>query len=331
MRTRLPRSQKKQRAVVFAGAGFSKAFGLPLTGELWKLGLEKNPEADKTGLLWDGVTKCKPFIDSVARDDGDVERLLNEWEAFVEENERRRPMPNSLDSGRGYRDHYVTNLTMHLEELTQRVRSQAVARNLALQILNATKQMELSFVTTNYDRIIEHLLDMSGIPFNYTSLSSNEISIRKLHGSVNWMRFSRQARRLEDGWSPAEIGIIEDERIFDFQLEPIAWVGSAVPPAIIPPVQNKRYRGIYVRQFEDAEALIQNADRILFVGYSFPAADRQLAEFIQKSVVNSRCSQYYFVSPDGAALMRAQSILKGRHLSVIQKPFSPEHFEAFTA
>ncbi len=228
-----------ERAVVFAGAGFSKAFDLPLTSELWKLGQVKNSEAEKTGLLWDDLTGCDPFVQSVARGDGDVERLLNEWEDHVERLESRRPMPNSLESGRAYRDHYVTNLTMHLEECSKGLRARSEAQSLAMWMSGAAKDFELSFVTTNYDRVIETLLDMVGLKYGYVTGGTKGVPIRKLHGSVNWMRFSKPARRIMDGWMADQIGEADDNKIFDFRLEPIAWIASAIPPGHHPAYQEQ--------------------------------------------------------------------------------------------
>jgi len=319
----------KERLVVFSGAGFSKALGLPLTSELWELGLVCTEEALKYGFEPDEIKKCAPFKESVRRGDKDVETLLNDWERHIEKNELHEETDSALASGRSYRDQYVTNLAMHLENLTLKGKAHPMAIQFARWIKSTVDRYDLSFITTNYDRCVEYILNSTGLTFAYMGKDAH-VSIRKLHGSVNWMKFNGQVVR-EDRWKPVKIGELDGTGIFDFQLHDPAWFAAQLPPAIIPPTLNKRYEGVFQSQFEDAGKLIRNADRVMFVGYSFPPADKKLGEFLQGAIADSSCKNFFCVNDNPDAQKRAAEITTNRQLTQICQRWTTDHFLRFSS
>lgn len=117
----------------------------------------------------------------------------------------------------------------------------------------------LNIITTNYDRVIEHVLAYSGIDytdgfsgknlsiFNENSFpSEDKINIIKVHGSLNWF--------LLDG----EVRYLAKNEIYE--------------PQIICPGKNKfqeAYSSPYRELIQKSDTYINNANSFLVVGFGF--------------------------------------------------------------
>ena len=131
----------------------------------------------------------------------------------------------------------------------------------------------VNVVTTNYDRVLEHVLGFYDIPFtdgfgshefnqfnNNLFLTSNMINIIKVHGSLNWFRIDGSVRNLLTDYENTE-------------------------PVIISPGKNKfreAYNSPYRDLIQKSDNLIINASSLFVVGFGFN--DEHLTPKIKEKV-----------------------------------------------
>ena len=140
----------------------------------------------------------------------------------------------------------------------------------------------LAYITFNYDCYLEHALNPN---FKYVTTNDNpeeiilllhgEIPIIKLHGSLSWQE-SRNPHRIIYNAPP-----FEKSR----QIEPAYYNdGQWLQPAIIPPTVFKQeinddartgdiLTQAILQQWRAAIRLLLEADKVIIIGYSFPASD----------------------------------------------------------
>lgn len=131
----------------------------------------------------------------------------------------------------------------------------------------------LNIVTTNYDRVLEHLLSYQGVnftdgfdgktlsTFNKTNFKDEKIvNLVKVHGSLNWFNVNDEVRYLS-GETANKI------------------------PQIVVPSKNKfeeTYKVPYRELIQKADALINNALSFLVVGFGFN--DKHLTPRIEANI-----------------------------------------------
>ena len=147
------------------------------------------------------------------------------------------------------------------------------------KILRAKNCRLLGYITFNYDCYLENAIKTD---FLYVTVNNDNreapkghVPIIKLHGSLNW----------EQNSSYTDVIFHSPFYEKDKQVKPnYSSDNDYIQPAIIPPTIFKQEinddsrlieplsRAI-LRQWRNAIAILQEADKILFVGYSFPDAD----------------------------------------------------------
>lgn len=148
----------------------------------------------------------------------------------------------------------------------------------------------ISYITFNYDCYLENSLTSLKRKFKYIhsnfntesidTLISGGIPIIKLHGSLNWEHSSNNSIIQHD----------ESHR----QIKPDYNASDWTQPAIIPPTIFKQeinddsraadhLTRVILQQWKAAITILINADRIIFVGYSFPPADYHSKRIFQIS------------------------------------------------
>ncbi|MDI6886696.1 MAG: SIR2 family protein [archaeon] len=151
----------------------------------------------------------------------------------------------------------------------------------------------IGYITFNFDCYLEHSLNNRQFKFKYINANSNTKSIKslldggvpiiKLHGSLSW----------EEKCDKPHYEIIQ--HAFSLQVKPEYQSDSTwFQPAIIPPTifkqeinDDSRRRDpltqIILQQWRAAITILQEADIIIFVGYSFPASDFHAKRIFQIS------------------------------------------------
>jgi len=139
-----------------------------------------------------------------------------------------------------------------------------------------------TFISLNYDTILEKELIRAKVPWHYLHVQTNErrdensVRILKPHGSFNWL--------FEGNEPPVSIST-------DYSLEPVAHHSCGVnrfkQAMIIPPTQLKPEVNIKEAQRPETTDLFSNiwqsmadalveASRVFIIGYSFPSTDHHL-------------------------------------------------------
>jgi hypothetical protein len=128
-----------------------------------------------------------------------------------------------------------------------------------------------TFITFNYDTILEDALDRLDVPYDYCfrkqkvnyktrrvdSKNRSPTKVVKLHGSINW---GRRAGK----WSGRALTIFDSYE---------ALRESNVEVELIPPTWKKVFQNQMSELWEDAVSLLQGATRICIIGFSIPPTD----------------------------------------------------------
>lgn len=114
-------------------------------------------------------------------------------------------------------------------------------------------------------------------------------NLHKLHGSVNW--FIKKGS--EDLYCYDEIfpRTLSHQGFFHipFCVSEKANIPSDYLPLIIPPAMMKEYKiPVISKTWQDASKAFENADRIIFIGYSFPPTDTIMKFFLGTSLSNNQ-------------------------------------------
>ena len=181
---------------------------------------------------------------------------------------------------------------------------------LKLESFDSPIQHNLSFITLNYDMLLEMAIntvkkygqnlnssEKNELPFHYgfnNEKFKSQIPIYKLHGSLNWVL----SNEYEADYNPkSELKIKSNDSYFDFinfltdditdnysintfSTDNYVITSSEQLPLIVPPTWNKireydQLKIVWQNAFED----LSNADNIVIMGYSLPDSDQVFKRF----------------------------------------------------
>jgi len=213
--------------------------------------------------------------------------------------------------------------------------------------------VNLTFVTTNYDMHIEFAAVLGnravrGLPdlpssaaitdpsiadlISIRDVKKDAFALHKLHGSVNWI--DSNGNLSIDEWvkvtqrSSDPTRSVQDFYLLDMKPEEDGRREAAADDCkkrsrlIIPPVVLKPSMldatgpyAILRQQWESASKAISEADRIWFIGYSFPETDSFMRYFLGASLFNNvRAHEIVVVDPDRRVVEeRARPIFAAPH------------------
>ena len=140
-----------------------------------------------------------------------------------------------------------------------------------------------TFITLNYDTILEKSLASLSVPFVYGSdsqfihssaistkyNSSIGVKVLKIHGSSNWR---------EDPDNTDAVYVHDDFHSMQYYEDP------DYLPLILPPTWNKTAKGYIKGVWKNSIEAIKNARRIIVIGYSFPATDNHIKYLIAEGL-----------------------------------------------
>lgn len=182
-------------------------------------------------------------------------------------------------------------------------------------------KLENTFITFNYDQIIENALTGLGVAYDLgldgDSKSNNgtETRLLKLHGSMNWA-LPKRARSI--------VQVFDDYRQV---------IDAGLTPHLVPPTWKKDSAGSFTSIWRHALKALTDATRVVIVGFSMPPTDMHfkylLATGLQK---NYSLREIVFVSPgDGLSLVksRCESLFAGNLQIGSQLRFVDSTIEAF--
>jgi hypothetical protein len=131
---------------------------------------------------------------------------------------------------------------------------------------------DFSFITFNYDLVIDYALRKNGLIFNYFLNGGENIPLLKLHGSVNWIKNND-----DDAIHIAKV----NERMTSLKGTDILFttIGANLiddyqTPVIVPPTWNKSQHQKTIKQvWQKAATELAEAEILFIIGYSLPESD----------------------------------------------------------
>jgi hypothetical protein len=157
---------------------------------------------------------------------------------------------------------------------------------------------ELSVITTNYDMMAECCLKQIGcqlrLPGEWSPITppqfsgdsvyldttdSNSVLLCKLHGSLNWYSDSKIEGRLmvENGGYRKRL-LEPQAELFLPQISPLE---PPSEPIIVPPTFFKMQTDSWFQDiWSSAGEMLRKADKLVFIGYSFPDSDVYMRYFL---------------------------------------------------
>jgi hypothetical protein len=119
-------------------------------------------------------------------------------------------------------------------------------------------------------------------------------TLLKLHGSLNWLR-CRTCQRIEIGASESNKFLKVLGRLVGPSLEqfytpdgnPCPGCKTRMRPLLIAPTHLKDYRNPHLAQvWYEAESVLREANRVIFIGYSLPDDDVEVVYLIKRSLAH---------------------------------------------
>jgi SIR2-like domain len=153
---------------------------------------------------------------------------------------------------------------------------------------------ENSFITFNYDTLLEEALGSMGIQCSLGfdedkgDKESKNVPVYKVHGSVNWA-IPKGAR--------TKIEVFESYRDV---------INKGLVPQIIPPTWKKDSRGAFNEIWEGSLTALSNATRVVIIGFSMPPTDLHFKYLLAAGLKeNYSLREIVFVNPvPGMALIK---------------------------
>jgi hypothetical protein len=205
-----------------------------------------------------------------------------------------------------------------------------VARLLGL-FLDGQPQGENTFITFNYDTVIEDALRELGVVVDYgfdaaqTHSSAaridrqSRVAVLKLHGSVHWGRSAGAAR------------MKRPLRIYESLQDMLA---NKAEPVLVPPTWKKVLGGPLEAIWDAAVQKLATATRIVIIGFSIPPTDLHFKYLLAAGLRdNISLRRILFVNPDERKELkpRAENLLRKAYIDSKIIDFAELGLSAFTA
>jgi hypothetical protein len=323
------------KIVLFLGAGFSAAYGLPVMKDFFQVArTHRRLCEDDRRFLQDIQEQARQAAGTIASEVDDLEHVLSF--ALMARNLDRIATDGSVPNA----DRLCHILALVYGDVIEAVKNydgEGLMRLLRCE--ERTNQHTITVITTNYDPLVEVMLRPHGIPVSlagvwksysakqqraYDCLYSDDgpqcIRLCKLHGSVNWydnptdsstflVADKRHSRQYFD----------PEERVAGIVLPEICLNGFTPPscPILVPPTLFKIQSDVrFDRVWQEAGLSIQNAERLMFIGYSFPPSDTHMKYFIGANLArNTNHPQVQILDPNASNICEAlrKDDLFGQH------------------
>lgn len=308
------------RLVFFLGAGFSRSAGFPLMHEFSMFsqgltGYEKHIDclhkcieyAQRTRAYIHGDIYNIEYLMSVLS----LAAITNPELEFSIGSKRVR-VGEALETLKAL----VWRIYSRMDDVVRWEGEYARFRRVLGQFLD-DKRNSIDIVTTNYDLLPEMIMykvgEAVGMPAGFEEMKLPEgfattldlarhggrdysmyrnggrNSLHKLHGSANWFVKNRGKQRTVYGWDQLFLPI-DTGRFFCIPF--CTTKGCEIPkgcsPVIVPPSMIKEYKVPVIKKaWQGASESIANADKIVFIGYSFPPTDTIMKFFLGTSLANN--------------------------------------------
>lgn len=157
----------------------------------------------------------------------------------------------------------------------------------------------------------------------YTGDGKRFGTLLKLHGSLNWLH-CRTCQRVEIGASAVKRYLRVLERLVGPTLQqsytadgqPCSGCGTRLRPLLIAPSHLKDYRNPHLAQvWYEAERVLREADRAIFIGYSLPDDDVEVVYLLKRSLAHLAPHQITVVDHDDEKPALTQHAARRRYVA----------------
>jgi hypothetical protein len=267
--------------VYVVGAGFSKGLGYPLTKsllvEVWK----KLPDDSRRQM-----TEIIKFHHPAFNADRlttfpDIEKLLTEMAVNLQLFDASRPAEGRFTKKQliDSREILLFTIASWFHELYK----DAIRASWLSEIVKKLRREKAAIVSFNWDLILDQLLfsgHLDSESYGLTKDLGQGPLLLKPHGSLNWYE-GTQLQHVKD---QKKIEIFhrkeESKRVHAFLRPRGVKSEKRYTPLIIPPTYFKDFRrSIFKRLWQHCTDVLSTPKRLVFLGYSLPAADLH-AQFI---------------------------------------------------
>jgi hypothetical protein len=194
---------------------------------------------------------------------------------------------------------------------------------------------ENTFITFNYDTVLEDALTELKVPFSYgfkktwsrdasakATKDEDALQVLKLHGSLNWARKRVHAWRTSAPRKEFTVfGSYSDVR------------EAGRIPELVPPTWKKIFQGHLGDVWESAVRCLQTATRVIIIGFSMPPADMHFKYLIAAGLqqnVSLRKIAFYSLGMESIE-ERARSLLRQSYIETGSITFRGCSFGGFVA
>jgi hypothetical protein len=191
-----------------------------------------------------------------------------------------------------------------------------VARLLGM-FLDGKPQGENTFITFNYDTVLEDALIELKVNYDYKFgrgargpiASQSPIPLFKLHGSVNWGRKIKAGIR-------QPLRILQPLKIYS---ELGQLLNNGAVPFLVPPTWKKTLGGPLEGVWDGAIHKLSTATRIIIIGFSMPPTDMHFRYLMAAGLKNNvSLRQVLFVNP-AQDKARAETLLRKSYVAFSEK------------
>lgn len=174
---------------------------------------------------------------------------------------------------------------------------------------------ENSFITFNYDLLVEEALAKLSLPFTYGFGSEKEgVEVLKLHGSVNWAK--------KEGSTTSYIKHNSYEDLLKNQQT----------PQLVPPTWRKIFTGPLRQIWDRSLNSLEKATRIIVIGFSIPPTDNHFKYLMAAGLQNNiSLREIVFVNPASVQLEQRANALFGDISNSSSVKFISSTLESFVS
>jgi hypothetical protein len=166
-------------------------------------------------------------------------------------------------------------------------------------VISLNYDLTVDNLIQNYESFVDYGIAMRGIYDrrghghgyeHYHSFRKTDITLLKLHGSLNWL-YCPRCREIDVTQSEkGTLRYIFEQPNADLARCPVCDV--PYEPVIITPTFLKSYESSLLRQlWERAEIQLESAQEVIFVGYSLPDADIMLRSMFTRALAINRMNE----------------------------------------
>ena len=287
------------KATIFLGAGASKADGAPLQNELFRDYIISSNSMVHTEQYHNRKHKIRRNIKEFFKEFFGYENIFNssiriEFPTFEEALgildlalSRNEEYKNNVNKLNNYRSSLVFSMAESIQyRLDIFNRSTREHHNNLIDNLNfQINDNEYSFISTNYDLLIDNAILSRSMKPNYMFddiSGESDVKVLKLHGSLNWLYCPVCNSICYTDYSKSMINAVLNP-----ETNKCRACSSNQRFIIVPPTYFKDMSNHYLLQiWNQAEKELLQSDHIVFCGYSFPDADMHIKYLLKRAEIN---------------------------------------------